>query len=509
MSDDTLSNCLLQAIEPDNANTVEVAVGDILREILSRIEFTDIRYLGESNYEDLKVTDKHYRIAVVKIAWNTAKEAGYGFAIIGGNIYVFDKTYWRSISKSMMRWFLSSAAENIGVNMWIRECYKFQDELLKQFYTQDTQETDRLNENVLLNLYNGTLEISQSGSILRNFYDGDFITYKLGYRYDEGAEAPKFEAYLNRVVPEKDKQMVLAEYMGSIFLGNGTGKIKEEKVLMLLGSGENGKSVFFEVMQALIGHQNTGSFSLDDLLDEKGYSRDELGRVLVNYCTEFEKITNVSMFKAMVSGEPIAARTLYSPPYILRRYGKLIFNCNKVPMGIEHTHGFWRRFLIIPFEEKISAEEKDKELHLKIIKTELSGVLKWVLVGLQRLLKQKGFTYCESSEMALEKFRSQTDSVKMFLDEEGYKPLGKKVRGHYIKEVDLYDGYKSYCRESNFNAVNRSSFRQRLEQSSFFMAVLNVGRVVYCDKEAIKYADENEEESTGNTTVYRQTDIAY
>lgn len=132
MSDDTLSNCLLQAIEPDNANTVEVAVGDILREILSRIEFTDIRYLGESNYEDLKVTDKHYRIAVVKIAWNTAKEAGYGFAIIGGNIYVFDKTYWRSISKSMMRWFLSSAAENIGVNMWIRECYKFQDELLKQ-----------------------------------------------------------------------------------------------------------------------------------------------------------------------------------------------------------------------------------------------------------------------------------------------------------------------------------------------------------------------------------------
>ena len=142
---------------------------------------------------------------------------------------------------------------------------------------------------------------------------------------------------------------------------------------------------------------------------------------LVNYASEINGKLETGLFKALVSGEPVEARLPYGEPFILKQYAKLIFNCNELPKDVEHTNAYFRRFLIIPFDVTIPEQEQDKNLHTKIIKDELPGVFNWVLQGLNRLLKQGGFSECKAAQQAVEQYRIESDSVQMFLSEHEYK----------------------------------------------------------------------------------------
>ena len=177
----------------------------------------------------------------------------------------------------------------------------------------------------------------------------------------------------------------------------------------------------------------------------------------------------------MVSGEPVEARLPYGEPFTLKQYAKLIFNCNELPKDVEHTNAYFRRFLIIPFDVTIPPQEQDKQLHTKIIESELSGVFNWVLDGLNRLLEQKRFTNCEAAKQAVELYKTQSDSVKMFIDENNYKSSPTDYR--LIKE--LYTEYRAYCIEDGFKPVNKSNFIKRLSGFNVLVEKKNVGNVAY------------------------------
>ena len=114
---------------------------------------------------------------------------------------------------------------------------------------------------VLINLQNGTFEINSKGIQLRPFDRADFITYQLPFEYDTQAKAPIWQKYLDRVVPDKERQDVLAEFLGYIFLKHGS-SLKLEAALILYGGGANGKSVFYEIVKALLGRENISHYSL-------------------------------------------------------------------------------------------------------------------------------------------------------------------------------------------------------------------------------------------------------
>ena len=80
---------------------------------------------------------------------------------------------------------------------------------------------------------------------------------------------------------------------------------------------------------------------------------------LVNYASEISGKLETSIFKQLVSGEPVEARLPYGKPFSITGYAKLIFNCNELPKDVEQTRGYFRRFLIIPFEVTIPEAEQD------------------------------------------------------------------------------------------------------------------------------------------------------
>jgi putative DNA primase/helicase len=200
---------------------------------------------------------------------------------------------------------------------------------------------------------------------------------------------------------------------------------------------------------------------------------------LVNYASEISGKMETSIFKQLASGEPVEARLPYGNPFTISRYAKLIFNCNELPRDVEQTEAYFRRFLIIPFSVKIPESEQDKQLAQKIIENELPGIFNWVLDGLKRLLEQKQFTESETVRNMREQYEIESDSVKLFIHENGYKPSAET----YKDLQTLYIEYRLFCTDSGFRPVSKTNLKKRLESINIIVKRRSRGHVVFIENQ--------------------------
>ena len=451
---------LIEQLEPLDFELLAFPQVEVLRKKLQdpNLSNDEKKEIGKQ-LEKIKLNTKHYRILSIRNISKTATKNRWGLCKNHDFIYLYNGTFWAEIDKDEFQKFLGEASEKMGVRWDNAQDYQFREQLFKQFLATEYLPTPESNKDtVLINLLNGTFEINANGTTLKPFERADFITYQLPFEYNPQAKAPLFEAYLNKVLPDAERQRILAEYLGFVFIKHGSNALKEEKALILYGTGANGKSVFFEVVNALLGAENVSSFSLQSLTNDNGYFRAKLANKLVNYASEINGNLEASIFKQLVSGEPVEARLPYGQPFILKQYAKMIFNCNELPKDVEHTNAYFRRFLIIPFDVTIPTAEQDKNLHTKIIETELSGVFNWVLNGLNRLLEQKRFSDCEASQKAVEQYKAESNSVQMFLNDNDYQNSATNYK--LIK--DLYLEYRIFCNEDGNVPFKKTNFIKQL-----------------------------------------------
>lgn len=437
----------------------------ILNHLINQLELLDFESLANPhNVDNFKLSTKHFLVLSIDNLLKVTEKNRWGLCKNHDFIYLYNGTFWDEIDKETFQKFLGEASEQMGIAKFSARYYIFREQLFKQFLATAYLPTPESNKDtVLINLQNGTFEISPQGTKLRPFDRSDFITYQLPFEYNPQATAPIFEAYLNKVLPDTERQRVLAEYLGYVFIKNGFDGLKLEKALILYGTGQNGKSVFFDIVTALFGRENISNYSLQSLTEEKGYYRAMITNKLVNYASEINGKLETSLFKAMVSGEPVEACLKYGQPFTMTDYAKFIFNCNELPKDVEHTTAYFRRFLIIPFDVTITEQEKDSELAKRIINNELSGVFNWVLQGLNRLLEQKRFSDCKAAQQAVDQYKIESNSVQMFLNENEYKGSPS----NYKLITDLYPEYKSFCLEDGITPFKKTNFIKQLRSLGY------------------------------------------
>jgi len=430
-----------------------------------------------------KLTQKHFAILSIENVLNVADQKKWGICKNNDFIYLYNGEFWANIGKEAFQSFLGEAAEQMGVTRFVSRWHEFRDTLFKQFIaTSYLPKPDRNKDIVLINLKNGTFEITPTGHKLRKFDRADFLTYQLPFAYEPNAHALLFNMYLNQVQPDPLRQYILAEYLGCVFVP--VSYLKLEKALILYGGGANGKSVFFDIVNALFGDANVSGYSLESLTDKEGYFRAMIVNKLLNYASELNaNQATTDKTKQLISGEKIQARLPYGQPFDMTDYAKLMFNCNELPKNAEQTNAYFRRFLIVNFEQTIPENEQDKELSKKIITSELSGVFNWVLLGLNRLLEQKGFTYCEAVNEARKQYELESDSVNQFVEESGYIASAT----NYSPIVELYREYRAFCTEDGCQAVKKGNFIKRLKNLKITVDRLNIGNVAYLSKENTPY----------------------
>jgi putative DNA primase/helicase len=450
---------------------------EILNSLLQKIERVDFREKAGLIDEMEKLQKKHYIVCTVDLMLEAALFNNWKLCRNDGQTFIFNGAYWKSIERELLQSIFGQVAEKMGVPKIDARHYLTRRDLIQQFEAVSyLPAPERDNGRTLINLKNGTFEITSKQQYLRPPSAVDFLTYQLPFNYDPEASAPLFMQYLDQVQPDKERQAVLQEYLGYVF--TSPKNLKLEKVLLLIGGGANGKSVFIEVVNALLGRENVSSYSLQTLTEANGYTRAQLATKLLNCVSEISGRIGTNDFKLLASGEPIEARHIYGSPFVMENYAKLLFATNELPKEVEQTNGFFRRWLIVPFDVTIPEAQQDKELPRKIIEAELSGVFNWVLEGLRRLLINKRFTECEAVNKKLEEFKHESDSVAMFIQEEGYA----KCALEFTALKDVFAIYREYCNYSNFRPCSIKTFGERLRNSGFEMERKNYGQVVFLKK---------------------------
>ena len=114
----------------------------------------------------------------------------------------------------------------------------------------------------------------------------------------------------------------------------------------------------------------------------------------------------------------------------------------------------------------------------KIIKAgELSGIFNLVLEGLERILRQRGFSQCAEVDNIGDRYKRESSSTLMFLDDEGYNTSDK----HYTRITELYPKYMSYCRDAGTKPFSKLNFTKQLKKNEIPVKRMNVGKVAYVE----------------------------
>lgn len=368
-------------------------------------------------------------------------------------IFCFTGNHWKKIDSAMWKDFVGHCAEKCGIPEELLMDSSFMKKLYDSMgYNVFMHRQPVVNNGeVWLNMPNFTLELKADGSVVaREHRKEDLFFYCLPYPYNPQADCPQWHAFLDRVLPELFAQKLLAEYFGYSLMRSH----RFEKMLWLVGPGQNGKSTVLEVLESLLGSENVSNLSLDQLTNDQ-IMRSAFEHKLLNISSETGDKINASVMKRICTGEAITVEQKYVNPHETTSYGKVIMATNEFPRP-ENTGAFFRRILILPFEVTIPDSEKDIHLADKL-KQELPGILNWVLAALPELMERGEFTSCESSAHALEEYQLESDNVRLFLSEM-LEPSTTSTHGQ-----DLFKAYVDYCKAAQLYPLGRTRFYKRLD----------------------------------------------
>lgn len=308
---------------------------------------------------------------------------------------------------------------------------------------------------------NGELMLDAHGFKLMTHCRGSLNTKLAPVQFNEKATAPAWDAFLERVMPDRGDRSFLRRSVGYAL----TGDVSEHVMFVLHGSGANGKTTFLETIRAMLG--DYAQQAPTDLITVKrpGSIPTEAARLqgarFVS-ATETEDGTRLAeaTVKQLTGGDRITARRLYQDYFEFNPTHKLWLATNHRPVVMGTDDAIWRRLRLIPFEVTIPPEERDRKLSEKL-RQELPGILNWALAGLEEW-KRDGLGESRHSKEATEEYRRDSDVFGAFLEE-----CCEVGPGQVVAKAQLYSTYEVWASGGNLRPMTKHSFGRKMKERGF------------------------------------------
>lgn len=364
--------------------------------------------------------------------------------------FLYNK-YWLCINEEIIKKICQDKLGNKARAYMIDEVVK----LLKSKVIIPVDFINRNKERIVLQ--NGTLDISDWSRpkfYEDKFYPEDYSTIQLNCNYISNAECPNFDNFLKTTFDNDMERILLAgEILGYCLTPSTT----LQKAFVFYGEGSNGKSVLLNVIEKLLTRKNIASVSMSDL--NKHFSRATLQGKLVNISSEQEKdVMDTDNLKKIISGDLIDAQHKFKPQFEFNPTCKMVFAMNKLPVTRDKSHGYYRRFIMIPFDRIFAEHEQDKNLSNKL-KNELDGILQFALAGLKRLAINGDFTHSSKAEQLLNQYKYDNNPVEQFFEE--YVEIDENSE---VSVQKLFNLYMSFCHDNNIRPLSSSNFGKEVQK---------------------------------------------
>ena len=304
----------------------------------------------------------------------------------------------------------------------------------------------------IINLTNTRLNI-KTGEHLG--FTPDVISFQsIPVKYNPNAKCAALDNMLLKVFCDDHELVKLFdEMMGYILLKNSP----FETAFILYGDGSNGKSTILSLIKKFLGSSNYSCIPLE-LLSSRFYTA-ELEHKLANIGDDTNDVVirDNGTLKQLISGQAIQVERKGKQPFDMVSYATQIFACNEIPKSVDCSQGFYRRLMFIPFNAVFTSDDEDYDPFIvdKITTDEaMSHLLNRAIEGVQRILKNKGFTQPEVSKKLKEEHKINNSYTLAWIDEEGIdlKYILSKER------KDVYSDFSDWCRVSNIKNITGKQY---------------------------------------------------
>jgi len=314
----------------------------------------------------------------------------------------------------------------------------------------DRDEMD--NDKNLICMSNGVYNLATGILVPHNYRFR--MTVKISVDYNPEAGCPLFDTFLEQVARPEDIPTI-NEMIGYCLYRT----YKYQCAVMLIGGGENGKSVLINTIGALLGGENVAHKSLQEL-EKNRFAKVGLEDKLANLCADLdaEGMKSTGTFKQLTGGDTLSAEEKFKVSHNFKNYAKLIFSANTVPPVTDETHAFYRRWIFFEFLNTFDDSKKDPELTAKLTTpSELSGIFNRAVEGLARLRANDKFSYSKSTEAVRELYVKMSNPLKGFLDEK----VDDEPNGYIIKE-DLYAAFVGWCIDNKLPTISKQAMMKNI-----------------------------------------------
>ena len=307
----------------------------------------------------------------------------------------------------------------------------------------------------LINFKNGIVDI-KTKKIMPHHHRYTF-QYEIPIEYNKNKDCIVWKKFIEDVLYQDDI-LFIQEVCGYLLYRRYTWAL----LVILLGHGRNGKTVFLNVLSKLMGEKNTEHIPLQTLAHER-FAKAKLYQKHANLCSELgaREIKDTGTLKQLTGEDMIFARELYQNGFNFRNYAKLIFSCNILPDIGDKTLAMNERLAVVEFPNTFErgTPECDPDLYDKLSTAdELSGIVNWMIEGLNRLLENKKFSPYRNFENVSEYHRVSQDPVKMFCDASVIFDSNYQIQ----KEV-LYKRYLEFVEKNNMPKLVSGWFTKKFK----------------------------------------------
>jgi len=285
--------------------------------------------------------------------------------------------------------------------------------------------------------------------------------------YRPDALCPAWETFLSQVFRTTPEVIpFMQRWLGY----NLTADVSAQAMVILYGTGMNGKSTMMDVISAIVGDYGIASpqaLLIASKNPDPNAATPELAQLRkkrMSFVNETDSSAPLagSKMKVVTSTEVFSCRLLHGNNVNFKPSAKVTLATNHKPLIRDPEDGLWRRLFLVPFLENFKGRA-DSSLG-SVLHDEREGILAWMVRGCLQY-QEMGLAAPESVLKETEEYRGSEDVLGTFISE-------NMVKGDLTDKTPLkktYEAYFEWARDSGLNPWSKITFNRRMKDKNMFI----------------------------------------
>lgn len=306
------------------------------------------------------------------------------------------------------------------------------------------------NNSNLIPVANGIYNVKEHR--LQPFTKDLVFTSKVATKWVENAPKPQWDVdeWLSVIANHnQDVVTLLWQIIAECLNGNYT----RGKFFIFVGSGNNGKGTFQQLLIKLIGEENVSNLRMEQVGER--FSPSTMAGKVANIGDDIKGdfLPDSQNILSITTGDTIMVEEKGKQAYSVNLKCAMVFSANKIPKIKNTSNGLYRRMCIVPFTADFNGNVEDKSI--KDEKIGMSDVQEYILF---KALSQNFDRFIEPEivKNMLNEYKKFNDPLVEFYQE--IWPDDEYSDCQKIPTDYAYTRYVSYCDSGNYGTKSLRGF---------------------------------------------------